>query len=153
MSLTAVVNNRESLVIGHMQPIGKETSGAPILGEMIKLIPGLNLVDSKKLEALRKNKAFDAHFTTKIPQSRAPEQNPEKVGQPILVVWAQNLKDDKPFGELPVEKCQEAIEEIFDISMLKKWLATEARDPVRLLLHGQIGKLSTNPNDVVSAGR
>jgi hypothetical protein len=142
---TAIINNREALETVQMQPIGKDSNGMAILGPLVVLVPGLNLVDSKKLDALAGNEMFAKKFNTKIASSPAPEQNPERVGRTILEIVTVSAKDkdgkiiDKPLeveDKLPLHKLTGAtltrvISETMVASTLRQWLTEENRGDVR----------------------
>lgn len=139
---TIVINNKEALVIGQLPSEMKDSRGVPLRGEIMVFIPGVNLVDTAKLKALRANKLFDAHFSTKIPRSAAPEQNPEKVGHPILKV-AKELNEKMSFKDIPAQDAIALIEETFTTAILDRWLADEGRNDVRAAIMSQKDFLAT----------
>lgn len=167
---TAVINNREALVQGQLQPIGKDSNGMAMLGGVVTLVPGLNLVDSEQLAALRKNPTFALNFTAKIQPSLAPEQSPEKVGRPILELVmspAGPSKDGKaaepkplevenalPLAKLSEELCKLVIGETLVEGTLRQWAREEARPAVRYEIEQQIEKITKGtPAGPAAVGR
>jgi hypothetical protein len=154
---TVVINYNQGLVQGQMPHVmPKQAGSTPQLGQVITLLPGLNLVDSKVLETLRKNAAFDQHFKTKIERSLAPEQNPECVGKFILEVDKSvgkdgQVDDEAPLAKLPYEQCKSMIRECFATDMLEKWLKEEGRPDVRRDIANQIEMMKTGNNSGVAA--
>lgn len=140
---TVVINNRESLIIGPLPPTGKDTSGVPMLGANIILIPGLNLVPTAQLVELKKNPTFANLFTEKIGRHKATEHNTERVGSPILLQVPGELPRLRPFALVDPKECAEYISEIFSTKMLEEWLHDEQRDGVRLELQRQITRIRT----------
>jgi hypothetical protein len=155
---TVVVNNRESLVMGQMPHIKVNGGVLPQLGEIITLIPGVNLVDSAKLKTLRENKAFEANFRTRIAPSPAPEQSPEKVGKLILEVDKSigkdgEVPDETPLAKLTYVQCQAMIAETFNGDMLRQWEKEEIRSDVRREINRQLELMEFNPKGPASVGR
>jgi hypothetical protein len=134
---TIVVNNREALVIAQLPHVGKDAAGRVLVGETVKLIPGVNLVESAQLKKLRENKLFDAHFTTKIARSPAPEQNPEKVGSYVLV-QLREVPERKSLEKVPDNEAVEIVKETFNVKLLERWLHEDARGEVRAMIQNQI---------------
>lgn len=144
---TAVINNREALVQGQMQP-RKAFDGSLLIGDVLTLVPGLNLVDKEQLAELRKNPAFERNFTSKIPPSLALEQNPEKVGKPILMVMDTvgkdgksvqlELEDETPLAKLSPEVCKRLIDETLMPDTLRTWDKSETRPAIRFLIEQQL---------------
>lgn len=155
---TIVINNRESLVQGqlpHKQPGQRPDGAAPMLevGGMIQLLPGVNLVDTKDLKTLReRNPTFAALFDTIIEASPAPEQNPEKVGRPILEIGneGKELPASSPLARLAPNQCKAILAETFNAALLRTWLAEETRGDVRRDIDAQLGKVlgPTRPSGV-----
>lgn len=160
---TAVINNREALVQGQMQPRGKALGGSLMLGDVVTLLPGLNFVDSANLEALRKNPAFELQFATKIPPSLAPEQNPEQVGKPILAVVETKDKDGKrkplevednqPLAKLSAEQCKLLISETHVESFLHQWSNEEIRPDIRFEISKRLEAIGGKAAGPASVGR
>jgi hypothetical protein len=161
---TLVINNREGLVQGQMQPLGKDARGVPMLGPCVTLLPGLNLVDSTQLSELRKNPGFEAQFNTKIPPSPAPEQSPEKVGKPILeVMLGAPTKDGKrtpievedklPLAKLQEETIKTLVAETLAADVLRSWEKEEVRPSIAHIIREQLEKIGANPGSPASAGR
>jgi hypothetical protein len=163
-----VINNRESLVQGQLQPdpelLKKVKGGGIPINRVVTLLPGANLVDVADIEALGKNEAFARYFTTKIERSLAPENNPEKVGSTILATLEVDGKDGKkvplqvdkelPLKALKPEVAKLLIDETFVLSTLRGWLASEGRPEVRLLLDNRIRELDVKPEGgPAAAGR
>lgn len=154
MPKTIVVNNLEALVIGQL-PHSQTKNGDPLqIGETVTFVPGINVVDSDKLETLRKNLMFDLHFKTEIKGSAAPEHNREKLGKKILEVMKVG-KDGKIsegylLEKLDYETCKSIISETFTSDLLTAWQTMEGRSEVRALLANQSQKLATG-QDVTAA--
>lgn len=139
---TIVINNRESLVIGQMPLIGKDATGAPIVGEAVIFVPGLNLVDTEKLKVLRSNKQFNMNFTTKIPKTPAPEQNQEKVGEFILVA-VKEVPEKAPLAKLPDAEAAQMIDETLSVPLLQGFLESEGRSELRALIQNKMTQINT----------
>jgi len=176
---TVVINNREGLVQGQLQPdpelVAKMTKGSIPINRCVTLLPGANLVEAADLEALGRNPAFAKRFETKIQRSPAPEQNPEKVGLPELQLMGVDgklidqtqpvPKDAKPVAPLQVDKdhplkalkaevAKALIDETFVVSTLRAWLGSEGRPEVRLVLTQRIAELDAAPEGgPAAAGR
>ncbi len=132
---TVVINNREGLVIGqlpHIAPAAGVRGATSQLGPAVVFLPGANLIDSKTLAILRENKSFELNFTTRIPASAAPEQNPEKVGKLMLMVDKSvgkngEVDDAAPLAKLSAVDCRGLRPEIKrDIHLQLERLATGA---------------------------
>lgn len=135
---TIVINNREALVLAQLPHKERDAKGRIIPGECIKFIPGANLVDTETLKTLRKSELFDSHFKTKIARSPAPEQNPEKVGQFILVAVAE-VPAKRPLSKIEDgAEIAEIVKETFSVDLLRQWLADEGRSDVRATIENQI---------------
>lgn len=164
---TVVINNREALVQGQMQPTGKDSNGVPILGPVITLLPGLNLVDSGLLAALRKNPGYEQRFATTIARSLAPEQNPEKVGkfELELLLTEHKVKDGKsemkplevedelPLAKLPEETCKTLIKATLTEGTLRTWARQEPRPAVRWEIEQQLSAIGGAPAGPAAVGR
>lgn len=161
---TAVINNREALVQGQMPHKGNALGGSLMVGAVVTLVPGLNLVDSSDLAQLRKNPQFELNFTTKIPPSLALEQNPEKVGKPILEVVMVASKDGKgekalevedkfPLQKLPPEICKTVIADTLVEGTLRLWSREEIRPEVRYEIELQLGRITDAPAGPAAVGR
>lgn len=153
---TVVINNKEALVQGQLQPTMRNAQGAPVVGKCVTLLPGANLVASAEVEELLKNPQFKACFTTKIPYSKAPEQNPEKVGQPILEFLEVDagkdggkkplqVEDSAPLAKLKPEVVKVLVDEVLAASILRGWLREEVRPDVAHLLNLRIARLEGAP--------
>lgn len=152
---TAVINNCAMVSARLPPPPKKEKAGVatdgtlipPTLGELVQFIPGLNLIDSEKLKALRQNKTFDGMFSTRIEKSAAPEHDPEKVGRPMLEVDKSVGKDGEvndlmPLDKLPHAQCKAMISEMLDLGTLRQWSKEETRGEIRREIEAQIDHLS-----------
>lgn len=152
---SAVINNREGLVQGQLQPRSRNLSGAPIPHRAVTFLPGVNLVPSEELEELRKNPTFELNFRTAIPHSPAPEQNPERVGKPVLELLEVKGKDGKRVplvvdDELPLAKLEPAavktlVDETVVTGFLREWLEQERRPDVAHLITQRIRLLEGDP--------
>jgi hypothetical protein len=158
---TAVINNREALVQGQLQPPPQsKTAGIPQIGRVITLLPGANLVDSKDLEELSKNEQWMRNFTTKIPRSPAPEQNPEKVGNAILELLEidrplkdggskkelfPQLDDKLPLSKLSAEVAKVLIDETLIVASLREWMHEEKRPELAHVISKRIAELEGTP--------
>ncbi len=150
---TIVINNLDSLVIGQLPAVGKDTAGNLQLGGIVSLVPGVNLVDSAKLAVLRKNAAFEAHFKTKIGGGNAPEHNQELVGKMILIL-GKEVEDGSPLAKMKEPEAQAVIEETFTVGPLTEWLKMEGRGEVRRLIENQLLKIKGEPTGgPAAAGR
>lgn len=154
MPKVVVLNNRESRIIAQL-PGTKDTAGVPITGKQVNLIPGLNLLDAAEFKLLKQNKVFASLFQEIIGVGKAAELNHDKRGSKLLeeVPNLGELPDAKPFAKVAIDVCSMLIGEIFSVEMLQKWLAEEARDEVRLLLHKQIRVLETGDSTAVAFAR
>lgn len=155
---TVVVCNNEGIMSAQLPPVGKDSRGVPMLGELVTLIPGVNLVDSKVLAKLRENPEFNKHFTNRIPPSPAPERTQEKVGKPYLeldktIGKGGEVDDAAPLAKLPPIQCEALIAETLVEGMLRDWMKDEARPEVRRLLQDQMDKLASNPQTPATAGK
>lgn len=144
-----IINNQQGLDLIHVPPKyqrpergAKETTIAPPLGPLVRLVPGMNLVDSDVVKELRKNPGFDAKFSTVIEASPAPEQNPECVGK-FMLVQGIEVDEKAPLAKLTLAAAKAMIGETFVASMLQDWIAEETRPIVRRALDSQIKQLST----------
>lgn len=158
---TVVINNRENMDIYQMQPVGKDLRGVPILGPLVVLLPGANLVDSTKVDALMGkvegtlgNPGFALKFEAKIPRTPAPEQNPEKSGRPYLEFLQVETKegkkplvvDDKlPLRKLSPEIAAKLIAETLIPGTLKQWNDEESRPEVRAEINKQMAEIGAHP--------
>jgi hypothetical protein len=141
--VVVVINNRDGMEIVSMPHRGKDMHNRVMPGEEVIFMPGLNLVDAGKLSVLMKNPAFAAKFTDIIPHSLAPEQNPERVGKPILEKRGE-LPASRPLAKLPAEEAKALILEANE-EQLPQFLKDEARDDVRLFIHERIRALNPDP--------
>lgn len=161
-----VINNREGLVQGQLQPDPRfaAVKGGVPLNRCVTLLPGANLVPEDDLKSLLENKAFAANFTVTIPKSPAPEQNPEKVGKPILELLMVDGKDGKktplqveekhPLAKLKDEIALKLIEETLVPSVLRGWLNEDPRPGIRLELTKRLAELDGQPEGgPAAAGR
>jgi hypothetical protein len=139
-TVTVVINNREALELVQLPHRGSDKHGRPMLGELLRLTAGVNLVDSTTLATLMKNELFAAKFTTKIARSPAPEQNPERVGRTVLELGPV-LPASRSFAKLDGEQAQKLIEETLDTDLLEKWRSEDTRDGMRLGLQKRIDAL------------
>jgi hypothetical protein len=156
--VTVVINNREGLEQVQLQPVGADFRGVAMLGQVVTLLPGLNLVPSSTFAAMMKNPGFAKKFETLIQRSKAPE-SPERAGRPILEVMRSVGKG----GELPAkdtlaattpDQARAMIEETFSVELLKKWEYSKLpSDEVRGAIAAQIKLMEGAPHDHASAGR
>ena len=166
---TAVINNREALVQGQLPPPPQsKTAGVPLLGKVLTLLPGANLVDSKDLEKLNENEQWKKNFSTPIPRSPAPEQNPEKVGKPILELLTieqrtkegtktmpfPQLDDEHPLAKLDAIAAKLLVDEMLVVGTLKDWVREETRPEMAHVLNRRIAELEGSPEGgPAAAGR
>lgn len=161
-----VINNRESLVQVQPQPTIYNKQGAPVPGEAITLLPGVNFVETELLKKLRENPLFDAHFKNKIPRSKAPEQNPEKVGLATLeLVEVPEGKEGKKVpllvgdvnpiaGIKDITVVQAILEETLVEGVLAEWAEQDSRSDVKQAIHRRIKELREDPEGgPAAAGR
>lgn len=165
---TIVINNREALIQGQMQPTGKDSNNVPILGPVVTLLPGLNLVDTGLLASLRKNPGYEQRFATVIQRSLAPEQNPEKVGKVELELMLVEHKggkdgksemrpleveDDLPLAKLPEETCKVLVKATLTEGILRTWARQDARPAVRWEIEQQLSAIGAAPAGPAAVGR
>lgn len=165
---TAVINNREGLVIAQLPATQEDRSGRKLLAGVVTLLPGLNLVDTDEFNTLMKNPGFASHFTNKIEPGMAPEHQLERTGSPILeqVFFDKKDKDNKitrtpvdflddkiPLANLTEPQCKVLVEQVLVGETLRAWGRAETRPAVRFLIEEQIGKISAGPGNPATAGR
>lgn len=165
---TAVLNNREGLVIGQMPSTQQDRSGRPLLAGIVTLLPGLNLVDSDALKTLRENPGFEAQFSQRIEPGMAPEHVLERTGETILAIvhFEKKDKDGKitrtpvdflddalPLAKLDEKQCEMLIKEVLVSEILRSWGKSEARPAVRFMIETQIDKIGAGPSNPAVAGR
>lgn len=140
-TLTPVLNNRESLV--QLQLSSKKTTVGAQPGPFINLIPGMNFVDTALWEEAKKNAVVVAMLIDLIPQSRAQEQNPERVGKPYLVE-SKPVSKDNPLKSMSQSNAVLAVGEMFDVRTMKRFMDQEERPQIINALKAQINKIE-NP--------
>lgn len=155
---TVVINNKEGMIVGQLphtlpKEKGEKGSNLPTIGEQVVFMPGANLVNSEVLKVLRANKTFELNFSSMIPPSEAPEQNPEKVGRPILVV-VREVEDKSPLEKIKSAKeCESIIKEMFLTDVLQRWLDEEGRSEVRAIIEVQLRAIRTGESGNTPATR
>ncbi len=143
-TVTVVINNREGIEIVQFPHRGKDNHGRVMIGDQLVLLPGLNLVDTEQLAVLMKNELFAAKFTTKIPRSLAPEQNPERMGRPVLV-RGKDLPAYLPLSKLTPQEAIDIVEEANE-EQLPRFKADETRESVLRAILKRIDELATGEN-------
>lgn len=133
-----VLNNSQGPIYAQLPPRGKDAAGHIESGECINISPGLNLIDTKKLEELRKNPTFDGFFKAKIPVSKAPEANPANFNKPILEIAGKDVEDENPLAKLSLAACKAMISEMQSTDVLQEWLKGEGRADVRRELENRL---------------
>lgn len=142
LTKTIVINNKEALVLAQMPYLDKDKQGRIIAGEIVRFIPGVNVVDAATLKMLRENKNFDDLFKTRIARSPAPEQNPEKVGSVILVSVC-DVPEKQQLKAVAENKAVELVAETFTVDLLDQWIKDEDRGSVRAAIENQKKILAT----------
>jgi hypothetical protein len=138
--VTPVLVNRESMV--HIQLKGKTNAkGVHQHGPLMILLPGMNFVETEKWEQAKENEVVLSMLTDPILPSRSPEQNPERVGHPILEERAPVSKDN-PLAALSEKDAVVMVGEVFDVATLNKLADQETRPQVGAALKSQIGKIT-----------
>lgn len=153
MSKTIVINNCPRMIIGQLPhnyvpymdssgAVVKDVQGKPRLrldtpGKTVAFVPGVNVVDSETLKALRAD-SFETNFRLKIQPSRAPEVDPSSVGKVFLVVAHKDLPDEKPFGKLSESDALALVPETDDERTLAQWLRAESRPEVRTAIMNRL---------------
>jgi hypothetical protein len=140
-TVTVVINNREGLEVAQLPHRGHDNHKRIIFGEVVTFLPGLNLVPTETLNILRQNPAFEAKFKNKIPNSRAPEQRPERVGKPILELGKELPDDDRPLSALSVPEALALVSEANE-EQLASFKKGENREEVRDLVNARIEELN-----------
>ena len=151
-----VLNNREGLAMCQL-PHTKSASVGLDVGRVVQLAPGANLVPEADLEVLMRNQGFARQFETLIPRSPAPEQNPEKVGKPVLEMLQADGKDivvadERPLAALRPDHARVLIKETLVPGMLTSWLEEETRPEVAQALKAQLVAIDADPT-IAAAGR
>jgi hypothetical protein len=138
-TVTVVINNREGLEVAQLPHRGTDSHKRIIFGEVVTLLPGLNLVPTETLNILRKNPVFELKFKSMIPDSRAPEQRPERVGKPILELGKELPTGSNvcPLSALPVNEALALVKEANE-EQLQAFKETESREEVRKLVNKRI---------------
>src|SRR5690348_5746043 len=98
-TVTVVINNGSGMELVQLPHRGQDGHKRVILGDAVRFLPGVNLVDTEQLAILRKNPLFEAKFTNKIPRIAAPEQKQERVGRPFLTL-GKTLPSAHPLSKL-----------------------------------------------------
>jgi hypothetical protein len=115
-TVTVVVNNREGLEIFQLPHRGSDKHGRVILGPTVTLLPGLNLLETEELAALREHPLFVKKLTLAIPKSKAPEQKAERVGRPYLEI-GKELPAAYPLAKLPIPEALGLVEEANELQL------------------------------------
>jgi hypothetical protein len=142
-TVTVIINNREGLEIIQLPHRGLDNHKRMNLGEVVTLLPGLNLVPTETLKVLRQNSAFEDKFKSRIPESKAPEQRAERVGRPILELGKELPAGDKvcPLSALSVPEALTLVKEAND-EQLKSFIETEERAEVRKLINKRLEEIT-----------
>ncbi len=158
---TVVINNCSRLEICQLQPKQKDPMGVAIAGGILTLLPGVNLVPSVEFQESIKNPLWSQKFKTKIEQSKAPEQDPDTVGKPMLEVakWlgekgSGEVDDKAPLAKLSPEQCQRLINETLTSDLLRSWKQEDLRPDILRAIDVQLDKIRTGDiSNAASAGR
>lgn len=147
-----VINNQECQVQVHAPLRGKakeahekNQTGNKVVphGELLTLIPGMNLVDRELLTVLRdQDTVFASMFSTRIPRGRAAEHNPERQGQFMLVEGIE-VDARAPLSKLDSRQALEMVGETLSEDMLERWLTQDPRAEVRELISERLKELRT----------
>ena len=138
--LAKLLNNCNGPHYVQMQPLQKAASGRVIQpGELIIIEKGMNLIDTKKLAAMREqNPGFASLFTATILSSKAPDHNSANDGKPYLEVLPGELPDDKPLAKLSDKDTKEIIEKTENTDVLLRWKQDAKPDTVRREIDARI---------------
>lgn len=141
-TVTPVLNNRESVI--QIQLPATKANGAMLPGGRVDLIPGMNFVDTPLWETAKQNPTCKILLTEKIPASRAPEQNPERVGKTFLEEGGPVAKDN-PLSSLEIQAAIAVVGELFDVPKMRQFLDQETRPAVAAALRGKIAEIEKHP--------
>lgn len=102
------------------------SNGGKVIGEIVTLQPGLNLVEAKKFAEMKKNKGVERLLKTKIAPSVAAEADRRTFGKPMLEVLSKELDEAKPFHtadgkEMAHEEACSIIALTQDTDVLDSW--------------------------------
>ncbi len=131
-----VLNNTEGVIYAQMPhtvsaPLGNDKRGVIEHGEVVTIGLGLNFIDSKKLEVLRKNPAFESLFKARLMPSKAPERNPQNFGKAHLEIVGKEVPDEYPLAKLADAACLSMLSLVQSTDLLADWLKQEARPEIR----------------------
>lgn len=147
-TVTVVKNNEEKIrliQLPMLDPTGKaivkNSAGAPELGTVIKLLPGVNLVPTRDLEKAMENQHVVSLFKNKIPKGRAQELNPEMFGRPYLEK-GRTLAVRHPLHSINEEEAKDLILDTLDENLLNAWLQEETRADVRSFIDSHVKDLN-----------
>lgn len=143
-TVTPVLNNRESLI--QLQLPAKNTKVGAQPGQVIQLIPGMNFIDTVQWNKAKENQTVQHLLTDVIQPSRAPEQNPERVGKSPLVE-GKAVSKDNPLAAMTEKDADATVSEMFDCNQMRKFLSQEERQVVRNALKAQIDKIEKPKSD------
>jgi hypothetical protein len=118
----------------------------PGTNEMLRIMPGLNLMPSDTLRELRKNPSFETKFSTKIVASRAQEAADLRVGSPMLE-QGKEVPERAPFSKLPDPEARELVSRLNDEELLERILQHEGRSEIRAALEERKKFLKTGTTD------
>jgi hypothetical protein len=139
-----VINNEERLNTMHV-PSKQVIAGEP--GDLLVLMPGVNIVDAEAIKACRANPKFDLFFKTKIPRHVAKEAVSERVGQPILVEGPR-VPAHAPLSVLTDEEAEMYVEEASTVELLNVFRIGEGRQTVRAKIDDRIRHLETGGGEI-----
>ncbi len=138
VTVTAVLNNRESLV--QVQLPAKSGKQGTAAGPLLNFLPGMNFIPSEQWALAKQNPTVQHLLTQKQIAMKAPEHNPEKVGLPVLEEGPSCSKDN-PLHSLAESDAVAMIDELFDVPTMKRFLEQEDRPKVAASLKSQIAKI------------
>lgn len=140
---TQVVNNCEGPIYAQLP---HQRNGARIVqsGQILYILPGMNLVKTEDLQELRKNEAFEAYFKAKIEPSAAPERNHQNVGKPMLEVVGKELPDKCPLEKLTFAEAAEVIRKTTNTDLLRDWQMEATKGDVRREIEMQMKKVTAD---------
>lgn len=134
-TLVIVTNNQERLETIHV-PADCPSGG----GELMSLVPGVNLVNSDALKWCRKNKQFDGKFTTNIPRHVADEARSAREGQPLLV-QGKEVPAKSPLAKLSSQEAIDIVKDTNTEELLVQLKTDEHREDVRSAILNRVDLL------------
>lgn len=149
-NVVPVQNNCERMI--QMRLPGKQTKAGVLPGKLLTLVPGVNLVDADMWTEVQKNRLNQKLLTSKIKPSRAPEQNPERVGQ-FMLVAQEPISAQAPLSAMNDQKALGLVEEIIDTTLLRKLKGQESRPKILKAIDARIEAIEHPADEGVAPTR